>query len=121
MHQSWDDYYLRGWGQDPDIARERLEMLRFEEVKAVFNPYDELYDPSDPGNYRGHSLDFACQCKFCVKKTTITQDDRKFLWSIRVVWNKRDIHTYSSEREALSEYDERQIWRSSETEALRTA
>lgn len=106
MHQSWEDYYLQGWGVDPDVMRERLGMLRFEEMKAVFNPYDEIDDPA----ITGHTVDFKCQCVSCVKKTTLSMDDRKFLWSIRVVWNKRDIHSHRDEREAVSKYDEREVW-----------
>jgi hypothetical protein len=40
MHQSWDDYYARGWGIDPDIAREKLDFLKREQERAMFNPYD---------------------------------------------------------------------------------
>ena len=112
MHQSWEEYWIQGWGVDPDLMRERMG--------AMFNPYDELFDPADPGNYRDHPLDFDCQCKFCVQKTTISMQDRKFLWSIRVVWNKRDIHSHRDEREAVSKYDEREIWRAPQAEDLRS-
>lgn len=81
MHESWEHYWIQGWGIDPDLWRERMGMLEFEEAKAVFNPHNAFYQ-------REHPLDFDCQCKECTKKTTITMWDRNFLYSIGVSWSR---------------------------------
>jgi hypothetical protein len=82
MHQSWDDYFCRGFGVDPDLARERMQMLRFEQERAMFNPYDA----SKATQFYAHPLDFKCQCKRCVRMHTITMQDRVWLSGIKVLW-----------------------------------
>ena len=84
MHQDWDDYYCRGWGLDPEVAREKLDFLRLEQERAMFNHFDQ----DEPLFYTNtlHPLDFSCQCKFCVRMHTITMDDAKFLRSIGIAW-----------------------------------
>lgn len=83
MHPSWDDYYCRGFGVDPDIARERLEMLRIEQERLMFNPHDA----GKATQFFAHPLDFKCQCKRCVKMHTISMDDAKWLSGIKILWN----------------------------------
>lgn len=34
-----------------------------------------------------HELDFKCQCKSCVRKHTITMEDRDWLRELKIVWN----------------------------------
>lgn len=84
MHQSWDDYYCRGFGIDPDLARERLEMLRIEQERAMFNPYDA----GRATQFITHPLDFKCQCKRCVKMHTINMQDAKWLRSMKIQWSQ---------------------------------
>ncbi len=36
----------------------------------------------------GHALDFKCQCKTCVKKHTISMEDRTFLARLGITWSK---------------------------------
>jgi len=88
MHEKWDEYYLRGWGVDPELAREKLDFLRLEQERAMFNP-QEMWDKDDePLFYANtlHPLDFSCQCKACVRLHTITMKDRDFLRSIGIAW-----------------------------------
>jgi hypothetical protein len=84
MHQSWDDYYIRGWGIDPELAREKLDFLKFEQERAMFHPFDQ----DEPLFYTStfHPLDFSCQCKWCVRLHTISMSDRDFLHSIGIAW-----------------------------------
>jgi hypothetical protein len=35
-----------------------------------------------------HVLDFKCQCKMCVRKHTITMEDRLFLTKCGILWGK---------------------------------
>jgi hypothetical protein len=89
MHQDWEDYYARGWGLDPDIAREKLDFLKREQERAMFNPYDAMWNKDDePLFYTNtfHPLNFSCQCKWCVRLHTISMSDRDFLHSIGIVW-----------------------------------
>jgi len=50
--------------------------------------YDELFDPSDPGNFREHPLSFGCQCKSCTRLSTLSMFDQQFLYSIGVKWSR---------------------------------
>lgn len=34
-----------------------------------------------------HELDFKCQCRSCVRKHTITMEDRDWLRELKIVWN----------------------------------
>lgn len=88
--RAWDEYYARGWGLDPDLARERLDFLRLEQERAMFNPYDANL-PDEPLFFTRdcHPLDFSCQCAICVRMHTISMQDRDFLTSIGVVWTLR--------------------------------
>lgn len=80
------EFYCKGWGVDPDLYRERLEMLRFEQERRVmFNPNDEIDEPLFYTRTH-HVVDFTCQCKSCVRKTTINMQDASFLRSIGIVW-----------------------------------
>jgi hypothetical protein len=63
------DLYCRGYGIDPEIARSR-----YEEDEPLFYTSTR------------HDLDFTCQCRFCVKKHTLTMGDRDFLKSVGIVW-----------------------------------
>lgn len=89
MHERWDEYYCRGFGVDPELARERLNFLRREQERgqSMFNPYDANL-PDEPLFWTNdhHSLDFSCQCKNCVRMHTINMQDAAFLRSIGVVW-----------------------------------
>jgi len=64
-------------------------MAHIIEVCAMFNPYD-MFKDDEPLFYTNtqHPLDFSCQCKMCVRMHTISMDDRDFLCSIGIVWNK---------------------------------
>lgn len=37
-----------------------------------------------------HVLDFKCQCKVCVRKHTITMEDRNLLREMGIIWNKAE-------------------------------
>lgn len=82
--RQWDEYYCRGWGADPELARERLNFLKLEQERAMFN----FPSQDEPLFYTKtvHPLDFSCQCRACVRMHTITMDDRKFLDSIGITW-----------------------------------
>lgn len=85
----WDEYYLRGWGIDPEVARERLDFLKLEQERAtaMFNPHDmQLPDELLFYTKTLHPLDFKCQCKKCVRLHTLTMQDASFLRSIGVMW-----------------------------------
>ena len=81
------EMYCRGYGTDPDIARDRLDALRWEQERNVFNPND-MQLPDEPLFYTRthHTLDFKCQCKNCTKLHTITMQDAAFLRAIGVAW-----------------------------------
>ena len=56
----------------------------------MFNPndmHDADFHFAAPGK---HAVDFKCQCRYCVRKTTLSMWDRRWLWSIGVAWNKGD-------------------------------
>lgn len=87
MHERWDgweEYYCRGWGLDPDVTRDRLDFLKREQERAMFNYYED----DEPFFYTDtrHDLDFSCQCASCVRMHTINMADRDFLVSIGVMW-----------------------------------
>lgn len=95
MHESWDEYwrqarwneyYARGWGLDPDLARERLNFLRLEQERSMY-PYDANL-PDEPLFFTRecHPWNQSCQCKRCVRFHTITMQDRDFLASIGITW-----------------------------------
>lgn len=108
MHERWEDYYCRGFGVDPEIARERLDFLRREQerAEAMFN---EL--PDEPLFYTNslHPLDFSCQCKMCVRMHTITMQDREFLGMIGVVWTSTTTPTAPATQTALESPRQRKI------------
>jgi hypothetical protein len=83
--RAWDNYYCRGFGPDPDQARERLGSLRFEQEKSMMFGHS---DEDEPLFYTKtfHPLDFKCQCAKCVRLHTITMQDRDFLCSIGILW-----------------------------------
>ena len=86
----------------------------------MFNPYDELFDPSDPGNFSDVSLQphppcSRCQCARCARLFTITMWDRDFLYSIGVAWNKRDVHVDRKRRETVPEPQEGDVRRTPAT------
>lgn len=89
---SWNDYYSRGWGIDPDLARERMDFLQREQERAMFNPYDADL-PDEPLFFTNqyHALDFSCQCKNCVRMHTINMQDAAFLRSIGVIWRTLEL------------------------------
>lgn len=111
MHQPWDEYWIQGWGPDPDLWRDKMGMLEFEERKAMFNPYDA----------KPHPVDFKCQCKQCVQKTTLTMEDRAFLYSIGVAWSKRHVQAAGSERPRLPKPQAGKTGRAQEAQDLRKA
>ena len=88
MHERWDEYYLRGWGLDPDLVREKLDFLKREQERTMFNPYDMWNKDDEPLFYSNtiHALSFSCQCKACVRLHTITMQDRDFLKEMGVSW-----------------------------------
>jgi hypothetical protein len=94
MHERWNDYYCRGWGIDPEVAREKLDFLRLEQERAasMFNPFDY---PDEPLFYTNtlHQLDFSCQCKLCVRMHTITMQDREFLDKMGIAWTQTSTTT----------------------------
>jgi hypothetical protein len=86
-------WYYRGYRMgDPDLGRDGIAALRWDQEHRMFNPYEmwnrAANDQDEPLFYTKtvHTVDFKCQCKVCVKKTTINMQDAAFLRSIGVVW-----------------------------------
>lgn len=89
LHRNrWDDFYCKGYGPDPEVAREKLDALKFEQEKAMFNPFDAHLPDDEPLFYTNatHPVSFACQCDACTTKTVPTSYDMTFLSGIKVLW-----------------------------------
>lgn len=51
--------------------------------------YDETDEPLFCTKTQAHhSLNFKCQCKRCVRLHTLTMQDREFLRSIGIAWQR---------------------------------
>jgi len=70
------EFYSKGYGVDPDLARERMDALRWEQ---------ETDEPLFYTRTR-HTLDFKCQCRNCTKLHTITMQDASFLRTMGIMW-----------------------------------
>lgn len=68
--------------QTHDIVQRRIVEQEEENMRQVRRPRI-IYRPQ-------HVLDFKCQCKSCVRKHTITMEDRNFLQEMGIIWNKAE-------------------------------
>src|SRR5271170_3143759 len=81
---SYWNYYMRGYGADPEIARERLDALRWEQDQRNLFAKDEIDEPLFYTRTR-HTLDFKCQCRNCTKLCTITMEDAALLRTMGIM------------------------------------
>lgn len=115
------EYYSKGYGVDPDVARDRLEALRWEqERRSMFNPNDANL-PDEPLFYTRtrHTLSFGCQCRNCTKLYTITMGDAAFLRSIGITWKVPHVLTDGSGRSESPEQDSGEAGRTQEAQDIR--
>jgi hypothetical protein len=83
----WNDFYCKGYGADPSLVREKLDALKFEQDKAMFNPHD-YHLPDEPLFYtkENHPVQIDCDCVKCKEKLALTLFDNGFLFGIGVKW-----------------------------------
>lgn len=74
--------HRRRFNQAYDIVQRRIgEEESMRQLRR--RPYNIVYRSQ-------HVLDFKCQCKACVRKHTITMEDRNLLHEMGITWNKAE-------------------------------
>jgi hypothetical protein len=69
--------------QAHDIVQRRIAEQEEENMRQLRKRARIVYHPQ-------HVLDFKCQCKSCVRKHTITMEDRDLLREMGITWNKAE-------------------------------